>query len=89
MKRRDIILIVSVAVITGILSLLISGVIFSVPKNRSSKVPTADIVPTALPDIKNDSSYKAFLNTNALDPAQPVQVGNTQNSTPFNSNAQQ
>ncbi len=89
MKRRDIVMLVAVAIITGILSLMISNVIFSIPKNRSATVPTADIVPTALPDIKNDPSYKAFLNTKAIDPTQPVQIGNTQNSSPFNSNSTQ
>ncbi len=84
MKRRDIIMIIAVALITGVLSLLISNMIFSVPKNRSAKVPTADVVPTALPDIKNDPSYQSFLNQGALDPTQPVQIGNTQNNTPFN-----
>jgi len=86
MKRKDIAMLVVVALIAAVLSLLITNVIFSTPSNRSAKVPTVDVVPTSLPDIKNDPSYKAFLNSNALDPTQPVQIGNSQNSTPFNSN---
>lgn len=88
MKRKDMAMLVVVALITGMISLLITNVIFSVPKDRGAKVPTVDVMPTALPDVKNDPAYKSFLNANALDPTQPVQIGNSQNSTPFNSSSQ-
>ena len=88
MKRKDIMMLVVVALITGIISLLITNVIFSTPKDRGAKVPTVGVMPTALPDVKNDPAYKAFLNSNAIDPTQPVQIGNSQNSTPFNTSAQ-
>lgn len=85
MKRQDIIALVAVAVVAGLASLLITGVIFSIPKNRKSEVPVVQPIPTAMPDIKNDPTYQAFLNTSALDLTQPVQIGNSQNASPFNS----
>ena len=88
MKRQDIIRLAVVAVLAGFLSLLVTNIIFSVPKNRSSKVPSVQAIPTSLPDIKNDPSYQPFLNSNSLDLTQPVQIGNSQNNTPFNGSSQ-
>lgn len=85
MKRQDILRLILVGVLAAFISLLISSVIFRVPKNRSSKVPTVEAIPTSLPDLKNDSAYKTFFNKNAIDLTQPVQIGNSQNTTPFNS----
>ncbi len=88
MKRKDIAVLIGVGVITGFISLIIASILFSVPKKQSSKVPAVDTITTSLPDIKNDPSYQPIFNSNAYDPAQPVQIGNTQNNTPFNSRGQ-
>ncbi len=85
MKQKDIILIVTVAIITGIISMIVSGLFFGPPK-KDSKVPVVDELSTSLPDIKNDPNYSSFLNEQALNPAQPVQIGPAGNSVPFNSN---
>lgn len=84
MKRQDILRLAVVALLAGIVSLFITNIVFSVPKNRSSKVPAVQAIPTGLPDIKNDPAYSSFLNSNALDLTQPVTIGNSQNNTPFN-----
>lgn len=85
MKHKDIMLIAGVAVITGIISIILSGIFFNPPK-KDSKVPAAESLPTSLPDIQNDPTYSSFLNEQALNPAQPVQIGPTGNTVPFNSN---
>lgn len=85
MKRKDILLIIGVAFITGLISLVLSGIFFNPPK-KDSKVPLVDSLTTTLPDIKNDPSYSSFLNDQALNPAQPVQIGPAGNTVPFNSN---
>lgn len=84
MKRQDVVRLVSVGLVTAFLSFVVSSVIFSVPKNRSSKVPTADVIPTSMPDLKNDPAYHSFFNSNAIDLTQTVQLGNSQNTAPFN-----
>jgi hypothetical protein len=84
MKRQDVATLAVVAFVSAIIAFIITSLVFTTPKNRSSKVPSLNTVTTSFPDIKNDPSYKAFLNSNALDPTQPVQIGTTQNNTPFN-----
>lgn len=88
MRRKDAAVLIAVGAITGVISLIISSLIFSVPKNQSSKVPAVETITTSLPDSKNDPAYQSFLYPGALNPAQPVQIGDTQNSAPFNSRGQ-
>lgn len=84
MKRQDLVSLVFVGVAAAIFALVISSLFFRAPSNRSTSVPTVDVIPTAMPDLKNDPSYNFFLNKNAIDLTQPVQIGNSQNSAPFN-----
>ena len=85
MKRNDITLLAVVAIVAGLISFLIAGAVFNNSKSRSIKVPTVEALPSNFPDVKNDASYQSFLNDKALDAIQPVQIGNTKNGTPFNS----
>lgn len=84
MKRQDLISLVFVGLAAAIFALIISSLFFRTPSNRSTSVPTVDVIPTSMPDLKNDPSYSFFLNKNAIDLTQPVQIGNSQNSAPFN-----
>lgn len=84
MKKQDIIRLAVVAILAGLLSLIVTNIIFSVPKDRKSEVPAVQAMPTSLPDIQHDPSYTSFLNTNALDLTQPVQIGGSQNNSFFN-----
>jgi hypothetical protein len=88
MKREDIYIIVGVAVVAAIFSLILTNLIFGGPKKRGEKVPVSRAITATFPDIKNDPAYSTFLNTNALDPAQPIPVGKSQNNQPFNGPAQ-
>ena len=83
MKRNDIATIILVAGVAAIISFLIAGSIFGT-KNRSTQVPVVSSIPKDFPDVKNDSSYNAFLNDKALDPTLPIQIGGSSNSNPFN-----
>lgn len=87
MKRRDLLAVVGVAIVTGILTFFLASIVFS-SKRFSSKVPVIDTINSSFPDIKNDSAYNSFLNSNALDLTQPVQIGNNQNQTPFGNSPQ-
>lgn len=88
MKREDYALIIGVGVLAGIMSLIISGLLFNAPAKRSTQVPTVQPINAAFPDIKNDPAYQAFLNNTALDPTQPIHIGNGQNNTPFQNSTQ-
>ena len=69
--------------VAALFSLLIAGAIFKT-NPQATKVPVVDALSPSFPDVKNDSTYQSFLNENALDPTQPIQIGNTKNSNPFN-----
>ncbi|MEX2006751.1 MAG: hypothetical protein WD877_01045 [Candidatus Saccharimonadales bacterium] len=83
MKRKDIFSLVVTAVVTGLISLFITNALFKTPQSRAGQVPQAPVITTIFPDVKNDPAYKAFLNEQALDPTQPIQIGNTNNTSPF------
>ncbi len=87
MKQKDIALLVVVGFFTAIVAFVFSTLVFKVPPNRSTKVPVAGSVTTTFPDIKHDPNYNTIFNTNALDPAVPLQVGSN-NNQPFNGAAQ-
>ena len=82
MRQKDIAVLVLVGVTAAVISFLVAGAIFS-PKKYSSKVPVIQKIDPVFPDVKNDSAYNVFLNAQALDPTQPVQIGNSVNNVPF------
>jgi hypothetical protein len=82
MKRKDIVILLVAGLVTGFISMIIAGVVFN-PAAKRAKAPVAEPLSTSLPDIKNDTAYSNFLNKDALDPAAPVKLGNSQNNKPF------
>ena len=84
MKRQDIITLVIIAFITGMISMILAGVLFSGPKKDKS-VPAVEGFDTSLPDVKHNPRLNKIFNENALDPTQPVQIGPAENTKPFNS----
>jgi hypothetical protein len=83
MQRKDQWTLVGVAAVTAIISFIIANALFNSPTKHSLKTSTVEAISGTLPDVKNDSNYNSFINNNDLDPTQPVQIGNSQNSTPF------
>lgn len=82
MKRKNLLLLVVVGCFTAVIAFILSTLIFKVPSNRSTKVPVAGSIDTTFPDIKNDPAYNTIFNTNAIDPAVPLQ-GGSNNNQPF------
>jgi hypothetical protein len=82
MKRKDLTKVIFVAVIWGIFSVVASGIIFKSPV-KNAKVPVVKPISTSFPQVNTDSNYQAIFNNNALDPTQLIQIGNSQNNTPF------
>ncbi len=79
MKQKDILLLVVVSIISGALSLTLSNLLISSPKNRSAKVTIVDKISTEfqLPDQK-------YFNSNAIDPIKLIKPGDSSNPKPFN-----
>jgi hypothetical protein len=87
MRRRDLLLLVSVAAITGAFTLILASVFFKT-KPLSEKVPAVDKISSSFPDVRQDPAYTSFLNDKALDLTQPVQIGPNQNQKPFSQSQQ-
>lgn len=85
MRRTDIMALVSIAGVSAVVAFLIAGSVFNPPDKRT-KVPVVQPISSSFPDVKNDPTYQLFLFNGALDPTQPIQIGNTKNTTPFNPN---
>jgi hypothetical protein len=84
MKRNDVLLIGLVAFIAVILSFVVSNVVFGNPQKNAIKVPVVTPISSQFPLPQTDQNYKAFFNSNALDPTQLIQIGNNNNQVPFN-----
>lgn len=82
MKRKDLFTLIFVALISGLISLVVSNSFFGASKGKKSS-PVVEKIEPAFPDVANDSDYNNFLNNRALDPTQPVKIGDNQNTKPF------
>lgn len=78
MKQKDIGLIIVVVFISVILSVVISGKIFTPPKNRQQAVQTVQAISTQFtqPPAK-------YFNANSQDFTQLIQIGSASNANPF------
>lgn len=79
MKQKDWILIIVIAVVSGVFSFIISDHIFVTPANRQQKVEVVDAI---TPDFKTPDNK--YFNAQSIDPAQTIELGTGGNSNPFN-----
>lgn len=83
MKRQTLIIVILTAVISAILSIVISNTLFGNPKKNVIKVPVVQKINSIFPSPKTDDDYKVFFNPGALNPTQLIQIGGSNNATPF------
>ena len=83
MKKSDLTLLISIAAVAALISFFVAGSVFNSPSKRT-KVPVVQALNPNFPDVKNDPAYQLFLYPGALDPTQPIQIGDTKNTAPFN-----
>lgn len=78
MKQKDVVLIIVIAVISGVVSFLVSQWTFAKPADRQQKVEVVDVITSdfPLPDDK-------YFNARAVNPTQLIQIGDTNNPNPF------
>jgi hypothetical protein len=78
MKQKDIALIAVIAIISGVISFMVSGWIFAKPADRKQKAEVVDVIASdfSLPDSK-------YFNPHAIDPTQLIQIGDSNNPNPF------
>ena len=80
MKQKDILLVVVICIVSGIISFVISGLLFVTQNNRQQQVEKAPVVNTqfSTPDSK-------YFNNTSINPTQTIQIGNSSNPAPFGS----
>lgn len=82
MKRKDLSVLVVASIVAILFAFVVSGAIFKTGAHKD-QAPNIQVIEATFPDVKNDSTYNTFFYTGALDPTQPVQIGNSSNSQPF------
>jgi hypothetical protein len=83
-KRKELLNLLAVVIATAIFSFVIASFLFGSQSKRGTAVPVVQPISSTLPDIQNDPNYSFIFNNKALDPTQPIQIGTSQNNTPFN-----
>ncbi|HSX05765.1 MAG TPA: hypothetical protein VLF69_04820 [Candidatus Saccharimonadales bacterium] len=83
MKQKDIALIVVIALISAVVSFIISGKLFVTPSNRAQKAEVVDVID---PTFKTPSSK--YFNSSSIDPTQSSVIGGDNNQNPFNGSGQ-
>jgi hypothetical protein len=83
MKQKDIALVILIAGFSAVVSYTASHFLFAAPKNRQQQVAIVDPINTefATPNPK-------FFNNQSIDPAKLIEVGDNNNSNPFNGSGQ-
>ena len=83
MKQKDILLIAVIIIVSAVLSIVLSNMLISAPKNRQQKV---EVVTPIKPDFNTPDN--TYFNNNSIDPTQLIQIGGSSNNQPFNGTSQ-
>ena len=81
MKQKDIAVIALIVVISMFISIIVSKLVISTPKNRQQKV---EVVEKITPEFNRPDTK--FFNKDAINPTQTIQIGGDANAKPFNGN---
>ncbi len=80
MKKKDILLIAVVVIISGVFSLVLSNYLFTSPKNRQEQVEIVEPISAEFTVPKKDDKY---FNAQAIDPTLIIKIGDNNNNDPF------
>jgi hypothetical protein len=81
MKRKDLVVVIIAAFLSGALALVVSTLLISTPKNRRQK---AEVVQPIVADFPEPN--KKYFNDKSIDPTQLIRIGENTNPSPFNGN---
>ena len=81
MKQKDIVLIIVVVFVSGVISLVLSNMLISSPKNRQEQVEVVEPISAEFDTPEKDDKY---FNSQAIDPTQIIRIGDSNNQQPFN-----
>lgn len=77
-QRKDLFLVIVVAVFAGIFSLVVSRIFFTSGKQRDLKAETVQPITSEF-----QTPDPAVFNSQAIDPTKLIQIGDTTNPQPF------
>ena len=80
MKQKDLALIAVIVVVSAVISLILSNMLFASPKNRKQQVEVVQPITADFP--QPDSKY---FNKDAFDPTRNITISQNQNTQPFKS----
>lgn len=78
MKQKDIGLIAVIAIVSAVISLILSNTFLTTPDNRSEKVEV--VTPLESDFVRPPSEY---FNDDAINPTKQISIGNEDNDSPF------
>ncbi|HVW22915.1 MAG TPA: hypothetical protein VHB51_00250 [Candidatus Saccharimonadales bacterium] len=78
MKKNDLALLIVIAVFSGIISLVVSRLIFVTPANRQQSVKTVQSISTSF-----TTPSSQYFNSSSIDPTQLITIGDSNNQSPF------
>jgi hypothetical protein len=83
MKSKDIPTLIIIAVVSLVLSVILSSKVFVTPTSRQQQV---DVVPTISTDFP-DNQVRQYLSSNNVDPTVNIQIGPTSPNNTFTGSA--
>ncbi len=78
MKKKDIFTISLVVIVSAVFSIIISGLIITPAEDRQQSVEVVPVIEGSL-----ESVDKRYFNSNSINPAQDIEIGNNPDSNPF------
>ena len=79
MKQKEVLLIVVLAIVSGIFSFLISGFLIATPSNLKTQVEVVDPITSEF-----DDPDKRYFNAESINPTHLIRIEESQNQNPFN-----
>jgi hypothetical protein len=83
MKQKDFLLIAVVVIVSAVVAVVISGKIITTPKNRQQEVEVVTPISSEFSEPN-----KKYFNAESVNPTQLIQIGNGENTQPFNGSGQ-
>jgi len=83
MKQNNVLLLIIVATVSLVISIFASKLIFSNPVGSLEQVDVVPSISAAFPKPSNK-----YFNSQSIDPAQYITIGNNNNNSPFNTPTQ-
>ena len=81
MKQKDIALYIVIGIVSTVISVFLSKMIIVPEKNKTQEVEVVDAISSDFTTPASDSKY---FNKDSVNPTKLIQIGDNDNSTPFN-----